>query len=90
MLGMLWNMMRHPTGYNCLHTRKLLLDYAEGLLEAPVQTKLERHLSDCEDCQELVATYREVIVVAGREATHDLPLPAELEKKLIEFIRSNM
>jgi len=90
MLRMLWNMMRHPTGYNCLHTRKLLLDYAEGLLQAPVQTKLERHLSDCEDCQALVSSYREVIEVAGREAALDLPLPAELEQKLIEFMRSNL
>jgi len=90
MYRLIWNMLRHPKAYTCFHTRAFLLDYVEGLLAESTARKLAEHLGDCPECSALVRTYRQTISVAGRGAAEELPLPPELEARLIEFMRNTL
>jgi anti-sigma factor RsiW len=81
--------MLHLGGYGCGDTERLLFEFVEEELPAEVRAKLEKHLADCRSCMECVATYRQTI-----EATHDhalpkIEMPAELHRRLQEFIAQN-
>ncbi len=79
----------HLGGYCCRDTERLLFEYVEQELPAEVRAKLEQHIADCRSCVEYVESYRRTI-----EATHcygcpDVEMPAELRRRLREFIAQN-
>jgi anti-sigma factor RsiW len=87
---MMLKKMLHPFAYTCGHTHKLLFDFAEGTLEPTIARKLEAHLQDCPECLEFVRTYREAKRLSHELGRLEREIPPELERKLVEFIRTNL
>jgi len=80
----------HFGGYGCSDTDRLLFEFVEGELDPETQTRLEHHVSDCPPCLEYIKTYRRTIHLTHTHCHADLPMPSELEQKLIAFIQQNV
>ena len=70
----------------CQSGVELLMDYLEGVLAPGVHASLEQHVAGCARCTAFVASYLETTRVI-RDVTA-VPLPADREKVLLEFLRS--
>jgi len=70
---------------NCRESIDLLLDYLEGRLAPPEKAALDDHFAACPPCLEFVRSYRETPRIL-RDVTRE-PLPAEVRRRLEEFLR---
>ena len=70
----------------CRQIAELLGDYFDGSLPNHLRDLLEWHIDGCQPCVAFINTYRETITVTRR--LPDAPMPDELKKRLIAFVKS--
>ena len=63
-----------------------MTDYLEGALSAIDRTRFEEHIAGCDGCTAYLAQLRMARRIMGRLA--DEPVPAAVEKDLLEAFRS--
>ena len=66
---------------NCHELLSSLSDYVDGTLGEELCTELERHLSDCENCQIVVDTLKKTIYLY-KVTTTSTELPDEIRQRL--------
>ena len=71
---------------SCLRVHKLLFDYVQGNLDVAMNQKLSDHLRDCPLCLKYVESYRQTITLTRKCIQPAVPMPAELETRLKDFI----
>ena len=77
-------------GIHCRDCQKLLFDYAQENLDPETARKLEQHLSDCPPCLDYVQSYRQTIQACRNHCKPAAEMPAELKKKLRDFLEKNL
>ena len=70
----------------CRQVVELMTDYLEGALSAVDRTRFEDHIAGCDGCTAYLAQLRMARKIVGRLA--DEPVPAAVEKELLEAFRS--
>jgi anti-sigma factor RsiW len=70
----------------CRQIAELLGDYFDGTLPNRLRELLEWHIDGCAPCVAFVNTYRGTIAATRR--LPDAPMPVELKKRLIAFVKS--
>lgn len=70
----------------CRQIAELLGDYFDGTLPNHLRELLEWHIDGCAPCVAFVNTYRGTIAATRR--LPDAPMPVELKKRLIAFVKS--
>jgi len=60
----------------CRDAVALMTDYLEGALSSRQRARLERHLAECDGCEEYLRQMRITIDVLGRVEPEDLPIEA--------------
>ncbi len=63
----------------CRDAVSLMTDYLEGVLSRPDRARLERHLAQCDGCDEYLRQMRETIRLLGRVEPEDLSFEARDE-----------
>ena len=71
----------------CRRAVELLLDYVANDLPADQRSLLEGHFQHCPPCLIYLETYQ-VTIRLTRQLPREAPLPAEMELRLIETLRS--
>lgn len=67
--------------HNCQHLLGSLSEYIDGTLEQKLCAELERHLTDCENCQVVVDSLRKTIYLY--QAASEAPsVPEEVRQRL--------
>ena len=66
---------------NCRELLSSLSDYVDGTLGEELCTELERHLSDCENCQIVVDTLKKTIYLY-KVTTTSTELPDDIRQRL--------
>jgi hypothetical protein len=74
------------TGLECRQIAELLGDYFDGSLQSHLRDLLEWHIDGCQPCVAFINTYRGTIAATRR--LPDAPMPVELKKRLIAFVKS--
>jgi len=72
---------------SCSQVLEFLLDYLEDHLPAAQREVLERHLKDCPDCREYLASYRKTIEL-GKTSLPPSPSIEELRTIPEDLIRA--
>jgi anti-sigma factor RsiW len=70
----------------CRQIAELLGDYVDGSLPNHLRELLEWHIDGCQPCVAFINTYRGTIAATRR--LPDAPMPVELKKRLIAFVKS--
>jgi len=70
----------------CRQIAELLGDYFDGSLPNHLRDLLEWHIEGCQPCVAFINTYRGTIAATRR--LPDVPMPMELKKRLIAFVKS--
>jgi anti-sigma factor RsiW len=70
----------------CRQVVELMTDYLEGALSAIDRARFEEHIAGCDGCTAYLAQLRTARRIMGRLA--DEPVPAAVEKELLEAFRS--
>jgi anti-sigma factor RsiW len=70
----------------CRQVVELMTDYLEGALSAVERARFEDHIAGCDGCRAYLAQLQMARNIAGRLA--DEPVPAAVEKELLEAFRS--
>jgi len=70
----------------CRQIAELLGDYFDGTLPNHLRELLEWHMDGCAPCVAFVNTYRGTIAATRR--LPDAPMPVELKRRLIAFVKS--
>ena len=73
---------------NCTEVVELVVEYLEGDLSPEVRADMLSHLEDCRYCREFLREYQRTSVIT-REALAE-SMPAELEERLVRFLRSRI
>ena len=71
---------------SCQELVELVTDYLEGALPEELHTRFEEHIAGCDGCRAYLAQMR-----TARKLTHTLadePLPASLERELLDAFRN--
>ena len=71
---------------NCRQVVELMTDYLEGALSAVERARFEDHIAGCDGCRAYLAQLRTARTIVGRLAEE--PVPAAVEKELLEAFRS--
>ena len=71
---------------NCRQVVELMTDYLEGALSAIDRARFEEHIAGCDGCTAYLAQLRTARKIMGTLA--DEPVPALVEKELLEAFRS--
>ena len=71
---------------NCRQVVELMTDYLEGNLAAKDQARFEEHIAGCDGCRAYLAQLRTARDLVGKIA--DEPMPASVERELIEAFRN--
>jgi len=71
---------------NCRQVVELMTDYLEGALSPAERARFEEHIAGCDGCRAYLQQLRTTRRVLGRLA--DEPVPAEVERDLLEAFRS--
>lgn len=74
------------SGLECRQIAELLGDYFDGSLPSHLRDLLEWHIEGCQPCVAFINTYRGTIAATRR--LPDAPMPVELKKRLIAFVKS--
>ena len=75
-----------PSELECRQIAELLGDYFDGTLPNHLRELLEWHIEGCQPCVAFINTYRGTIAATRR--LPDVPMPVELKKRLIAFVKS--
>ena len=67
---------------NCIECHELISDYVDGTLELGEQTKIERHLADCEPCRAVRDDLLQIVHFSGQLTMHAPPNPADLWQRI--------
>jgi anti-sigma factor RsiW len=70
----------------CREVVELMTDYLEGALSAIERARFEAHIAGCDGCTAYLAQLQTARKIMGRLA--DEPVPAVVEKELLEAFRS--
>jgi anti-sigma factor RsiW len=70
----------------CRQVVELMTDYLEGALSAIDRARFEEHIAGCDGCTAYLAQLRMARRIMGKLA--DEPVPAAVEKELLEAFRS--
>lgn len=73
----------------CKECLDLLCDYLDGELEQGTVVALEEHFQDCPPCIAFLRTYKTTTKLC-RENLKEIELPAEVQSKLAEFVKTNL
>lgn len=73
---------------NCKRVILDLSEYLDGELDAPTLAELERHLSDCEDCQMVLDTTKKTIELYCN--SEPAPLPADVRERLQKALENRL
>jgi mycothiol system anti-sigma-R factor len=73
-------------GPECQETLVEIERFLDGELDVTVQTRIERHLSDCNPCMQRAEFRRYVKVVVSSKCGHE-DLPSGLRDRIRELIR---
>lgn len=68
----------------CKELSILLVDYLDGRLSGKVSVRIERHIRECDECEELLERYKEC-VRALQEI--EINVPDDLEVKLLNLLQ---
>ena len=71
---------------NCRQVVELMTDYLEGALSPVERARFDEHIAGCDGCRAYLEQLRTTRKVLGRLA--DEPVPAEVERDLLEAFRS--
>ncbi len=66
---------------NCTHFLNSLSDYVDDELSAELCQELERHMSDCEDCQIVVDTLKKTVYLYHETAEEPI-IPSDVRVRL--------
>ena len=66
----------------CRHLLDSLSPYVDGELSAELCTELERHLSDCENCQIVVDSLRKTVNLYRVTAVESPAIPEDVRQRL--------
>ena len=77
----------NPSEMECRQIAELLGDYFDGSLPNHLRELLEWHIDGCQPCVAFINTYRGTIAATRR--LPDVPMPVELKKRLIAFVKSS-
>ena len=58
---------RRPGGINCKKVVRELTNYMEGLSDAALNVKIEKHIEQCRDCRVLLETMQKMLQLVGDE-----------------------
>lgn len=73
---------KHTKKENCRHLLNSLSEYIDGTISDEFCYEIERHLSDCEDCQVVVDTLEKTVSLYRRSA-EDIPeVPQDVRERL--------
>jgi anti-sigma factor RsiW len=61
---------------NCRHLLDDLSDYLDGEASQEICAEIDRHLTDCEECQVVVDTLRKTVLLYRQLPPPDLPFQA--------------
>jgi len=67
---------------NCTECHELISDYVDGTLELGEQTKIERHLADCEPCRAVRDDLLQIVHFSGQLVMHAPPNPAAMWQQI--------
>src|SRR5690242_6641638 len=67
---------------NCTECHELISDYVDGTLELGEQTKIERHLADCEPCRAVRDDLLQIVHFSGQLVMHTPPNPAAMWQQI--------
>lgn len=67
---------------NCTECHELISDYVDGTLELGEQTKIERHLADCEPCRAVRDDLLQIVHFSGQLVMHAPPNPTALWQQI--------
>ena len=70
----------------CRQVVELMTDYLEGALSVVERARFEDHIAGCDGCRAYLAQLQTARNIRGRLA--DEPVPATVEKELLEAFRS--
>ena len=74
-----------PSDITCEHIRRFLYDYVERELDARLLMAMDNHVLACDDCREMVESYRNS-VEAVRRSLAQASLPPELKEDLLQAL----
>ncbi len=77
----------HDHDPECKKLLASLSDYVDGDLGEALCTEIEKHLSECENCQVVVNTLRKTVDLY-RSDTQQTPVPASVMQRL--YVRLNL
>jgi Putative zinc-finger len=75
-----------PSEIECRQIAELLGEYIDGTLPNHLRDLLEWHIDGCQPCVAFINTYKGTIAATRR--LPDVPMPVELKKRLVEFVKS--
>jgi len=67
---------------NCVDVEALLDDYVEHALTPTLKARLDTHICDCDECQDLLEGYRLTIELAAELGERDTQIPGDVQKRL--------
>lgn len=79
--------MTHMPTPQCRDLLGSISDYVDGVLQEEFCHELEKHLSECEDCQVVVDTFKKTIYLYHSTGS-EVNVPAEVRERL--FRRLNL
>jgi anti-sigma factor RsiW len=73
----------------CKDVVENIIGYIESELDDKTLEELEKHASDCPECQAFIRTYKRMLEVTGRLGKSSFVTP-EIRMRLKEFLKSRM
>ncbi len=67
---------------NCTDCHEMISDYVDGMLDLGEQTKIERHLANCEPCRAVRDDLLQIVHFSGQLVMHAPPNPADLWQRI--------
>ena len=66
-----------------------IMDYIDAELYDQTLAELEKHATDCPECQAFIRTYKKLLEITGRLRSRSFVTP-EVRKRLKEFLISQL
>lgn len=79
---------KNADAMNCKRCAELLLEYQEGGLDASAKQAFEQHMTGCECCRVLLATYQKTskLCCSALKAA----VPADVEGRVLAFLKNKL
>jgi anti-sigma factor RsiW len=66
-----------------------IMDYIDAELDDQTLAELEKHATDCPECQAFIRTYKKMLELAGKLRNRSFVTP-DVRKRLKELLRSKL